>query len=403
MKFLRAVAWVAVGPAVYVNVEAAQSSAWLAAGVFFVVMAAVFVYLAWSERSFLFGMLAAVFISINLANAIGNVASLSDATRDGRSSAIQHNDDIKGKRTALKLARKAQFDIAGEDAAETIEGRLQGLIASDATRWTQSEHCNPDKITRPETRTFCDKIGQAKAKKAAAEARAKIDEKLTGLDDKEATAAPSAADPFAESVARFLVLLGYTVDDNAKALISTSRDWLRSIGLELLAAFGPMALDLIFERMFGSQPIPVRASGRNREIVRPREELAPVPSIPLPAVPHVTAAEASPSIMLPEEPAQVAKVDELEADEPIPLPPSPPRRKQAKKQRKPRLNPVISGPGATIIPFAKRPSHSEVLALIVAGKTQREVADQLGMGVRTVGRIVADFKTGQTDAESAIS
>ena len=41
---------------------------------------------------------------------------------------------------------------------------------------------------------------------------------------------------------RFIGLLGYTVDDKAKELIAASRDWLKGVGVELLAAFGPAAL-----------------------------------------------------------------------------------------------------------------------------------------------------------------
>ena len=49
------------------------------------IFAAVFVSLALARRSFWFDSLGAVFTLINLATALGNVAMMSDETRDGRS------------------------------------------------------------------------------------------------------------------------------------------------------------------------------------------------------------------------------------------------------------------------------------------------------------------------------
>src|SRR5271157_167342 len=100
MKILRAIAWVAIGPAVYVNIEATPMP-WTPFAIGAVAFAAVFVQLAQARRSFWFGALAAVFISINLATALGNVANMSAETRDGRSSAIENKEEIKTKRTDL--------------------------------------------------------------------------------------------------------------------------------------------------------------------------------------------------------------------------------------------------------------------------------------------------------------
>ena len=51
-----------------------------------------------------------------------------------------------------------------------------------------------------------------------------------------------------------------------------------------------------------------------------------------------------------------------------------------------------SGPGAVVIPFAKKPTPDEVLALLSKGKTQREAAERIGISTRTVKRIVASSK-----------
>jgi DNA-binding NarL/FixJ family response regulator len=122
----------------------------------------------------------------------------------------------------------------------------------------------------------------------------------------------------------------------------------------------------------------------------------------LPAVPHVTVAEPSPSIALAAEPAPAALVAELAADQDKPAPPLPPSpRKRIVNKRKPQA--TNSGPGAIVLPFTKKPSKAEVLTLLSNGKTQRQVAEHLGIGLRTVGRIVAASKTSQMASDLAAS
>ena len=246
MTFFRIVAWLAIGPAIYVNVEA-SSRAWMPFAIGSVILAAVFVYLAWKKRSFWFGTLAAIFTLINLTTALGNVANITADTVDGRSSVIERKDETKRRRIELNIARKEQVALAGEVAAMTFDGRLQSLIASDATRWTASEHCNPDKITQAATKVFCTDINKVQEQRAAALKRDEIDGKLAEVDKQTVFGGPSAADPYAESLARFLVVFGYQADDRAKELLSSSRDWGRAFGLELMAAFGPTGLTEFFD------------------------------------------------------------------------------------------------------------------------------------------------------------
>jgi hypothetical protein len=73
------------------------------------------------------------------------------------------------------------------------------------------------------------------------------------IDAKDVEAPPSAIDSYVANIGRFLGLLGYTVDDKAKELIAASRDWLKGIGVELLAAFGPAALLSLLTRPAGHQ------------------------------------------------------------------------------------------------------------------------------------------------------
>ena len=76
--------------------------------------------------------------------------------------------------------------------------------------------------------------------------------------------------------------------------------------------------------------------------------------------------------------------------EPAPLPPS--SRKRTANKRKPEKEPRRDN----VIPFRK--DVQEVHALLSSGKTQREVAALLGIGERTVRRMVAAYKNGQVAA-----
>jgi hypothetical protein len=144
---------------------------------------------------------------------------------------------------------------------------------------------------------------------------------------------------------------------------------------------------------------------------------APVPSIELPAVPQIASAEAPAPVELeaddldPAPAIPAAQVMEADAEPerpryrngmatdfsaplpPTPLPPSPrKRRKPEQKALEPRLG--------NVIPFAaKKPTHSDVLALVASGKTQKQIAAIFGCTDRTIRNILS----GKRAAESAIS
>lgn len=289
MKFWRAAAWVATGPAVYVNIEA-MPMPWTPFAIGSVIFAAVFVFLAWEKRSFWYGALSAVFISINLATALGNVATISADTIDGRNSIVQRREAINARRADLNKRRKVQTEIAGEEAAQTIESNLQGIIASDATRWKASEHCNPDKMAQAETRAFCNSLAELQGKKAAATERDKIDAKLSEIDKETIFGGPSATDPYAESLARFLTVFGWKFDDEGKILLSASKDWGKAIGLEAMAAFGPMGLTALFQILLLTSSLSAPARAEEREHIEadtpPAAPMLP-PSGPKPRKPKL--------------------------------------------------------------------------------------------------------------------
>ena len=302
MWFFRILAWLAIGPAVWVNIEATPMP-WKPWAVGSVILASVFVYVAWEKSSFWFGVLGAIFTLINLGTALGNVANMSADTIDGRSSIVERRDAVNARRAELNAARKVQVALAGETAVGVFEGQIKSLIASDATRYAASEHCNPDKTSKTETKAFCDQIAGLETKQAAAEERVKIDAKLGEVDKETIFGGPSAKDPYAESLARFLSVFGYRPTDESKLLLSASKDWGRAIGLELMAAFGPMGLVALFELML-AQSAPIPATNL------PAPERRPEPVI-LSEVPH----------------APVATV--MEPDEPVLLPKPRPAKKRA--------------------------------------------------------------------------
>jgi hypothetical protein len=246
-------------PAVRVNLDAAagQGEAWTIFAIGSVMAGAVFIELCLEGRGFvktaLFALLATFFVSLNVLNAIGNAASHSDVARDNASSQLEKKGRIVARRSELSQGRKDQVAIAGNATPDSIQAQIQAAIAADAKRWQASDKCNPDAISQPMTRAFCEGIHQLEAKKAAAIKRDEIDRQLAEIDARDIEAPPSAIDSYVANIGRFLGLLGYSVNDQAKELIAASRDWLKGIGVELLAAFGPAALLSLLSRPAGHQ------------------------------------------------------------------------------------------------------------------------------------------------------
>ena len=147
--------------------------------------------------------------------------------------------------------------------------------------------------------------------------------------------------------------------------------WMLSVALmiEILNRFGPVSMfAFIMGGLGGHKP------GESRAVVEHKP--APVPSIALPAVPRVEA-------------APVATVIEADEDKPAPLPPSPRKRTTTRKPERKAAQATNNGAGATVIPFSKKPSHSDVMALIADGKTQKEIAAIFECSDRTIRNILS--------------
>jgi hypothetical protein len=241
-------------PAVRVNLDAAagQGEAWTIFAIGSVMAGAVFIELCLEGRGFvktaLFAMLATFFVSLNVLNAIGNAASHSDVARDNASSQAERKSRIVARRSELSQGRKELATVAGSATPESIDAEIRAAKAVNAKLWNTSFSCDPGWMTKEATRKFCGEIAGFEAKRAAAVKRDEIDRQLAELDTKDIEAPPAPVESYVANIGRFLGLLGYSVDDRAKELIAASRDWLKGIGVELLAAFGPAALLALLSR-----------------------------------------------------------------------------------------------------------------------------------------------------------
>lgn len=241
-------------PAVRVNLDAAagQGEAWTIFAIGSVIAGAVFIELCLEGRGFvktaLFAALATFFVSLNVLNAIGNAASHSDVARDVASSRLSQKQRLEDRRNELSQGRKEQVAIAGNTTPDSIEAEIRAAKAANSKLWNASFSCDPAWITRDATREFCGGLAKLEAKRAAAVKRDEIDRQLADLDAKDVEAPPAAVESYVANMGRFIGLLGYSVDDKAKELIAASRDWLKGVGVELLAAFGPAALLALLSR-----------------------------------------------------------------------------------------------------------------------------------------------------------
>jgi hypothetical protein len=212
---------------------------------------------------------------------------------------------------------------------------------------------------------------ESEAKQKNADAKAAHDElkRLSGLRTLTKQAAPISAriDELQKQVdgEKFVSVTGSNTETGR-----TIEALLIALLIELGNRFGPEAIfKFIFFVAGFPLVLPLQFKGDAEE------ESAPLSSVALPAVPHV-------------------EVSEPAADGPAPLPPPSPRKRTTKC--KPQA--TYSGPGAVVLPFTKRPTDGEVLTLLSSGKTQKQVAALLGIGERTVRRMVAASKTGQMAA-----
>jgi hypothetical protein len=290
---MAAAAWtLPIIPAVRINLDAAagQGAAWTSFAIGSIIFAAVAVEISISAiesrrfmRCSLYAVLSLLFITLNVLNAIGNAAAHSDHSREDRTSQIERKQRLARMREQSSQARQAQFAIAGDATPESIEAELQAKKAAEARRWNATEGCKVEKISAGPTRELCAEIARLEAKVAAAKKRDELDLKLAEIDHEDSGAVLLSVDPFADNIARFLVMFGYQPSDDGKKLISAGRDWGKAVGVELLASFGPAALLILLAggSHAGSQaPKPQKAKqAAPREAPAPAQMVPPAPEI----------------------------------------------------------------------------------------------------------------------------
>lgn len=263
-------------PAIRVNLDTAtgQGTTWTWFAIGSVIASAVFIELALDGHALTkrlpFGALALFFLSLNVLNAIGNAASASDVSRVNASSQSSQAQHIIERREQLSQSRREQVAIAGNATPESIDADIRAAKATGSKLWSSTFECDPRWSTREAARVFCTSIAELEKKKAAAGRRDEIDRDLAQLDGQRIDAAPAPTDFYVANVARFLVMLGVTIDDHRRELLASSRDWLKGLGVELLAAFGPAALLALLFHPVAPQAAEASPQPRRASQTRPR-------------------------------------------------------------------------------------------------------------------------------------
>jgi hypothetical protein len=241
------VAPLALVPAALVNVDWSGNSGWgwSTAALGGILFAAIFAEASRHAGRWIVALaliLGSLFLVIvNTVTAFDNASHRSDHRSDHRKAAMVAAKNASSQRSQWSQGRNSAVAIAGETPAATLETEVAATIAKDAKRWTSTGECNPLQITAEASKTFCAAVAEARGKLAAAHRRDELDAKIAAADAAAPDEVPTAPDAFAEAIAAVLVLAGAELDDNGRRALLTVRDLLRSIALELVAAFGPMA------------------------------------------------------------------------------------------------------------------------------------------------------------------
>lgn len=273
---IREAIWIAaaalpMGPALWVNWQSAasQGQTWLFVAIFQVVFAALFLEASLRVKSFaakgLFLWAMLFCLVANVQNALTMASHSSDDQRGDRTAKIASSADREEQKKRLHHRREEQVRVAGEDAAATIQAEIDRTISADPLRWKHTgSGCKPELITREDSKRFCTSIAILRGKLAAAEARDRIEDELRVLAADKAPAVTSI-DPYTDSVAAILAALQVEVTKELRGLIASSKDLIRAIMIELLAAAGPSAILAL------SQPAaPARPASTSKQRTRAR-------------------------------------------------------------------------------------------------------------------------------------
>lgn len=247
------VATLCVLPAILVNVDWSHTTplAWKVAPAALILGSALFIQAAYHARSLtlssIFVAFALLFMAANFLSAFNNATHRTGDRSDQRRGLISAAEQAEHQRSQWSQARSEAAKVVGETPVAVIRADIERAISADARRWQATGECDPLKTTAGASMTFCAQIASLRKQLGAAEQRDRIDAQLAGLlTSTSGTATPTTADPFSENLAGILGVLGVNLSETGKQMISTQRDLLLALCLELLATFGPTAALLTF-------------------------------------------------------------------------------------------------------------------------------------------------------------
>lgn len=261
------VAPMAMVPALAVNVDwtGATGWGWSAASVGAILFSAVFFEASRRSGRWITGgiyILAGLFLIIlNCMVAFDHASTRSDHRSDHRATIAQTAEKQRSQRSQWSQSRAEAATVARETPAKTIEAEIQQYILKDSRRYNATGECDPKMVTAGPSMTFCSELFRLRSVLEAARRRDDLDQKIADLDAKtEGKEVITATDPFAEGIANVVAIFGVEMSDRSKRALTSSKDVLRSLGLELVAAMGPTAWILIVDSLFTGLGRPMPAA-----------------------------------------------------------------------------------------------------------------------------------------------
>lgn len=246
-------------PSIQINLAATASRgpAWAVFGISLVLLAAASIHEALEceavAKKLVCCILAMCFLAGSCGNAIVNISARGEDSREDVSSQNEQIQAVREDRNASSQALKELKAKVGSATVESIEADIQAKQAEDANRWKSTEGCNPDRITAGPSRTFCAEVARLRSKLADAKGRDKLKAHIEDLDRRSPAKAEKSIDPFADTIAEGLQVLGYAPFDAAgKKRIAKIWEWTQAILLEMIGAFGPAIFFSLLMRVFGS-------------------------------------------------------------------------------------------------------------------------------------------------------
>jgi hypothetical protein len=192
-----------------------------------------------------FLILAPVLIFMSMFTAVRNIGGIRETAAQARQARAEAKTSLETRRATLMERRKAQAKIAGEDAAQVIEGNIEALKARYARKWAATNGCQLDQVTSTEAKVLCNGKRDLEIKLAAAVERDRIQAQIDSLDVK--AEAPAIASPIGvpvsnDALIHALAQAGFKMDGSE---IDYAYEAGFVLALELIAAGAPLMFGLV--------------------------------------------------------------------------------------------------------------------------------------------------------------